>query len=100
MSGIMATSGSAGDPPVRIGVPIADIVAPLFAVMGINAALYNRERSGEGEYVDISMLGSLAALLAIEDWRAMDRLGLQTRTGRTLPRASPMGTYRCRDGYI
>lgn len=100
MSGMMMTSGKAGDPPVRIGVPIADAVAPLFAVMGINAALYNRERSGQGEHVDISMLGSLAALLALEDWRAMDQLGLQTRTGSTLPRGAPMGSYRCRDGYI
>ena len=100
MSGMMMTSGKPGDPPMRIGMPIADTVAPLFAVMGINAALYNRERTGEGEHVDISMLGSLAALLAVEDWRAMQQLGLPTRTGNTLPRASPMGCYRCRDGYI
>ena len=100
MSGIMMASGKAGDPPVRVGIPIADVAAPLFAVMGINAALYERERTGEGDHVDISMLGSLAALLAVEDWRAMDQLGLQTRTGNTLPRASPMGTYRCRDGYV
>ena len=100
MSGIMMASGKAGDPPVRVGIPIADVAAPLFAVMGINAALFERERSGEGDYVDISMLGALAALLAVEDWRAMDQLGLQTRTGNTLPRASPMGTYRCRDGYV
>ena len=96
----MMASGKAGDPPVRVGLPIADVVAPLFAVMGINAALYERERSGEGEYVDISMLGSLATLLAVEDWRAMERLGMQMRTGSTVPRASPMGCYRCRDGYV
>jgi CoA:oxalate CoA-transferase len=100
MGGVMMASGRAGDPPVRVGLPIADVVAPLFAVMGINAALYERERTGEGEHVDISMLGSLATLLAVEDWRAMEQLGLQMRTGSTVPRASPMGCYRCRDGYV
>ncbi|HSV82106.1 MAG TPA: CoA transferase [Ramlibacter sp.] len=100
MGGVMMASGKAGDPPVRVGLPIADVVAPLFAVMGINAALYERERTGEGEHVDISMLGSLATLLAVEDWRAMGQLGLQMRTGSTVPRASPMGCYRCGDGYI
>jgi crotonobetainyl-CoA:carnitine CoA-transferase CaiB-like acyl-CoA transferase len=100
MSGVMMASGKAGEPPVRVGLPIADVVAPLFAVMGINAALYEREKTGEGEYVDISMLGSLATLLAVEDWRAMEQLGLQMRTGNTVPRAAPMGCYRCRDGYV
>lgn len=100
MSGVMMASGKAGEPPVRIGLPIADVVAPLFAVMGINAALYERERTGAGEYVDISMLGSLATLLAVEDWRAMEQLGKEMRTGNTVPRAAPMGCYRCADGHV
>ncbi len=100
MSGVMMASGKAGGPPVRIGFPIADVAAPLFAVMGINAALYERERTGEGEYVDISMLGSLSTLLAVEDWAGMEQIGLTMRTGNTVPRAAPMGCYRCGDGHV
>lgn len=100
MSGLMMTSGEDGDPPVRVGMTIADSVAPLYAVMGINAALYRRERSGAGEYVDISMLGALTAFIAVEDWQAMERLGNKTRTGNSLVRASPFGVFQCSDGYI
>lgn len=100
LSGVMMTSGKAGDPPVRVGIPVADTVAPLFAVMGINAALYRRSQTGLGEHVDVSMLGSLTALLAVEDWQAMDKLGYPSRTGNTLSRLSPFGTYRCNDGYV
>ncbi|MES2999507.1 MAG: CoA transferase [Pseudomonadota bacterium] len=100
MSGLMMASGLEGEPPVRLGMPIADTIAPLFAVMGINAALHRRHSSGEGEHVDVSMLGCLSALLAVEDWRAMEQLGKPTRTGNTLVRASPFGIFRCSDGYI
>ena len=100
MSGMMMTSGTEGDPPVRIGITIADSVAPLFAVMGINAALYRRERNGQGEHVDISMLGTLTALLAVEDWQATEQFGNRTRTGNSVERASPFGVFTCKDGYV
>jgi CoA:oxalate CoA-transferase len=100
MSGIMMASGVEGDPPVRVGMSIADSIAPLFAVMGITAALHGRDRTGEGEYVDISMLGSLTALLAAGDWRAMERIGRQTRTGNFNHKSTPFGVYRCLDGFI
>src|SRR5438093_5442664 len=56
-SGMMLASGEQDDAPVRVGMSIADSVASLYATMGINAALYRRERTGRGEHVDISMLG-------------------------------------------
>ena len=46
------------------------------------------------------MLGSLTSLVATEDWHAMQALGQPTRTGRSLPRISPFGIYRCHDGYV
>ena len=57
LSGLMMTSGAPGDPPVRVGVPIADLLAPVFAVIGILAALRQREIGGAGQQVDVSMLG-------------------------------------------
>ncbi|MDF3836691.1 CoA transferase [Cupriavidus basilensis] len=100
LSGMMLASGEEGQPPVRVGMSVADTVAPLFAVMGINAALFRRGQTGRGEYVDISMLGTLTAFLASEEWQALERLGQPTRTGNFNVRSTPFGVFRCRDGYI
>jgi crotonobetainyl-CoA:carnitine CoA-transferase CaiB-like acyl-CoA transferase len=100
LSGMMMASGKEGEPPVRVGMSIADTVAPLFAVMGINAALYRRERTGRGEYVDVSMLGALTAFVASEEWQALAAIDEPTRTGNFNVRSTPFGVFRCRDGYI
>lgn len=100
MSGITMASGVDGGAPVRVGMPIADTIAPVFAAMGISAALHRRHATGEGEYIDVSMLGSLTSLLAVEDWQAMERLGTPARTGNHLLRATPFGLFHCRDGDI
>jgi crotonobetainyl-CoA:carnitine CoA-transferase CaiB-like acyl-CoA transferase len=68
--------------------------------MGINAALYRRERTKLGEYVDVSMLGALTAFLASEEWQALEAIGEPTRTGNFNVRSTPFGVFRCRDGYI
>jgi crotonobetainyl-CoA:carnitine CoA-transferase CaiB-like acyl-CoA transferase len=100
LSGLMLASGGAEDPPVRVGVPVADVITPLYAVIGILAALARRSRTGAGEHVDVSMLGALTALVATEDWDALSLLGQPLRTGPTLPRLSPFGPYRAQDGWF
>jgi CoA:oxalate CoA-transferase len=100
LSGIMLTGGSPGDPPARVGVPVADALTPLYAVIGILAALQHRHRTGEGTHVDVSMLGSLTALVAAEDWQAWSALGVPLRTGDTLPRLAPFGLFPCADGHV
>lgn len=99
LSGVMFTSGAPGEPPVRVGVPMADVLTPVWAVVGILAALHRRTTHGAGEHVDVSMLGTLTSLVATEDWTAMEQLGLALRTGPTLPRLAPFGIYRCADGW-
>jgi crotonobetainyl-CoA:carnitine CoA-transferase CaiB-like acyl-CoA transferase len=99
LSGLMMTSGNPGDPPIRVGIPIADNVAPLFGVIGILSALRRREQTGTGQFVDVSMLGAMTSLVATEDWEAMEQLDQPVRTGPTLPRLAPFGLFRCRDGY-
>lgn len=99
LSGVMLASGASGDPPVRVGVPMADVLTPVWAVAGILAALHRRAARGVGEHVDVSMLGTLTSLVATEDWTAMERLGQALRTGPTLPRLAPFGIYRCADGW-
>ncbi len=100
LSGLMLTSGAPDDPPVRVGVPTADVLTPVWAVVGILAALHRRDTRGTGEHVDVSMLGTLTSLVATEDWSALQQLGQALRTGPTLPRLAPFGIYRCADGWV
>jgi CoA:oxalate CoA-transferase len=100
LSGAMYTSGDTDHPPVRMGVPIADMLAPVFAVIGILSAIHQRERTGEGQHVDISMLGALTSFVAIENWAAMRAVDMPARTGLTVQRLSPFGVFECADGYI
>ncbi len=100
MSGLMETSGAETDPPVRLGVPIADLVTPLFGVIGILAALQKRQQTGVGQRVDVSMLGVMTSLVACEPFDLLQRLGVPTRTGLTAPRLAPFGLYQASDGYI
>jgi CoA:oxalate CoA-transferase len=100
LSGVMLAGGAPQDPPLRVGFPLADAVVALYAVIGIEAALLRRRETGTGQHVDVSMLGALTSLVAIEDWQAMERLGQPLRTGPTLPRLAPFGLYSCADGYV
>jgi crotonobetainyl-CoA:carnitine CoA-transferase CaiB-like acyl-CoA transferase len=100
LSGLMMTSGAPGDPPVRVGVPVADLLAPVFAVVGILAALHQRERTGLGQQVDVSMLGVLTSLVAAEPFDLLEACGLAQRTGRMVPRLTPFGIYESADGHV
>ena len=100
LSGAMFTSGEPGHPPVRIGIPIADMLAPVFTVIGILAAIEQRHNTGVGQHVDVSMLGALTSFVAIENWSAMAAAGMPARTGLTVQRLSPFGVFTCADGYV
>jgi CoA:oxalate CoA-transferase len=100
LSGVMLISGSAADPPIRFGLPVADLCAPLFGVIGILAALRQLQRTGIGQYVDISMLGVLTMMLATEPYDILERCGIPQRTGDTVPRLAPMGIYPTKSGYV
>ncbi|RYG65418.1 CoA transferase, partial [bacterium] len=100
LSGAMFTSGEPGHPPVRIGIPVADMLAPVFTVIGILAAIEQRHRTGTGQHVDVSMLGALTSFVAIENWSAMAAAGMPSRTGLTVQRLSPFGVFECADGYV
>jgi crotonobetainyl-CoA:carnitine CoA-transferase CaiB-like acyl-CoA transferase len=100
LSGAMYASGAANEPPVRIGIPIADMLAPVFSVIGILAAVEQRHKTGLGQHVDVSMLGALTSFVAIENWSAMMAAGMPVRTGLTVQRLSPFGVFECADGYV
>lgn len=100
LSGVMMTSGAETDPPIRVGVPFADMNAPLFGVIGILAALQHRNTTGIGQYVDISMLGVLTSMVACEPFDILERCGVSQRTGTTVPRLAPFGMFSSKDGFI
>lgn len=100
MSGLMSVTGPEGGEPTRFGVPIADIAAGMFAAYAIVSALFHRERTGEGQYIDTTMLGGQVALLTYQ-------AGIYFATGET-PRSTgnahaivtPYQTFQTRDGYV
>ena len=100
LSGLMMTSGTPADPPIRVGVPFADLLAPVFGVVGILAALHQRETTGTGQQVDISMLGALTSLVAAEPFDLLEACGLPLRTGGSVPRLTPFGIYESADGHV
>ncbi|HYF16374.1 MAG TPA: CoA transferase [Ramlibacter sp.] len=100
LSGIMEVTGPREGPPTRWGLPIADLIAPLFAVNGILAALIHRGRTGEGQQVQVSMLDCLASLVAEEHFDVMEQAGYPLRSGNFHDRLCPFGVYPTRDGHV
>lgn len=100
LSGLMMTSGGPDDPPVRVGVPFGDLSAPLFAVIGTLAALMQARLTGQGQHVDVSLLGAITAIVAAEPFDVMRRAGQPTRTGNTMPRLAPFGIFATQDGHL
>ncbi|MBK8960732.1 MAG: CoA transferase [Proteobacteria bacterium] len=100
LSGLMGVTGFADGPPTRVGLPIADLLASLFAVNGILAALIHRGRTGQGQRVEVSMLDCMASLIAEEHFDAYERAGYAIRTGNYHDRLVPFGVYQASDGYV
>lgn len=100
LSGLMEVTGEADGPPTRCGLPIADLVAPMYAVNGILAALIHRGRTGEGQRVQVSMLDCMTSWLAEEHFDVMAREGYPCRTGNYHDRLAPFGVYPTQDGYV
>ena len=100
LSGTMMTSGGPGDPPIRVGLPVGDLTAPLWGVIGILSALHQAQHTGQGQHIDVSMLGALTTMVAVESFDLLERCGVPQRTGLTVPRLAPFGLYPTKDGYI
>src|SRR5262249_28782778 len=96
--GLMSITGSADGSPFRRGVAIADIVTGMFAAQGVLAALYAREKTGEGQLVDIGMLDSVAALLTYQAGIYFATGTAPTRMGNRHPTIVPYETFAASDG--
>lgn len=99
MSGIMDMNGAADGPPTRVGLFVGDLVTPLYAAYAILGALRERDKTGNGQYLDASMMDTLASLMFMETIEDSVRQGKSLRTGND-GRGDPTGLYRLTDGDI
>lgn len=99
-AGIMSVTGPADGPGYKVGVAIADLAAGLFAAQGTLVALYERDRSGQGQHVDIAMLDSVAALLTYQAGIYFTTGAPPQRLGNAHPTVAPYETFRAADGDI
>jgi len=100
MSGIMSATGHPDMPPAKAGVPIADIGTGMFAAFGIVCAYIARQRTGEGQLVDTSLLDTSIALSLVESATFLAGGELPAPLGSTHRRNAPHGAFRVKDGYI
>jgi crotonobetainyl-CoA:carnitine CoA-transferase CaiB-like acyl-CoA transferase len=100
MSGLMSITGYPDSPPTRVGTSLGDVNASVHAAFAIMAALWQREKSGVGQYIDCSMQEAMVSILegAIVRWTIGKEL--LTPIGSHNPHDAPMGAYKCKDGYI
>ncbi len=99
MSGLMDINGEPDGPPTRVGFYIGDLVTPMFAATAILAALREKEKTGRGVYLDVSMMDTLASLMLMENLEEDVAAGVPLRTGNN-SRSGPTGQYHASDGAI
>jgi crotonobetainyl-CoA:carnitine CoA-transferase CaiB-like acyl-CoA transferase len=100
MAGIMSVTGEPDGQPMKMGVAFSDIFAGLHAVIGIQAALFHRERTGQGQHIDISLLDSQVAVLANQALNYLVGGKVPQRLGNAHPNIVPYQTFETQDGHI
>lgn len=98
--GLMSITGQPGSAPTKAGSPVSDAIAGVFAALGIVSALLHRDRTGEGQSIDVSMADCLFSLIFDEPLDCYPRLGLQPQQGNRIMRFSPFNAYRTLDGWV
>jgi crotonobetainyl-CoA:carnitine CoA-transferase CaiB-like acyl-CoA transferase len=91
-------TGDAGGPPFRLGVAIADLTAGLLAVQGIALALFTRERTGAGQYVDVAMFDAVVSLLSYQASAWLNGEAVPARMGNRHPQIAPYDVFPASDG--
>jgi crotonobetainyl-CoA:carnitine CoA-transferase CaiB-like acyl-CoA transferase len=100
MSGIMSLTGEPDGRPMKAGSPMADTVSAGFAFAGVLGALYHRERTGEGQFVDVSMVDVMFSLMFEDPLDNFAELGVAQRHGNRVARLCPFNTYPTTDGWL
>jgi crotonobetainyl-CoA:carnitine CoA-transferase CaiB-like acyl-CoA transferase len=101
MSGLMALTGMPGQPPTKVGGSVADLAAAFLAFGGVCAALVQRFRTGQGQYLDVNLLASTLALLPDPAAQFFASGGLRPpRAGNRNPNLAPAEAFRTKDGHL
>jgi crotonobetainyl-CoA:carnitine CoA-transferase CaiB-like acyl-CoA transferase len=99
-SGLMDITGFSDGAPTKAGISLADVTAGNLAFEGILLALFHRERTGEGQLVDISLLDGLLSLFTYQSQIALSSSKKPTRKGNIHPTITPYETYKTKNGFI
>jgi crotonobetainyl-CoA:carnitine CoA-transferase CaiB-like acyl-CoA transferase len=100
MSGIMSITGHPGGGPVRVGIAVTDLVAGAFLAQGLLIALLEREVSGQGRWVQTSLIEAGIALLDFQATRWLMQKNVPAQEGNFHPTVTPTGLYATSDGYL
>ena len=100
MSGMMSITGEPGRGPMRAGIALVDTTSGLFAAQGILMALYERERSGLGQWIQTSLLEAALFMLDFQGSRYLMKGEVAGQVGNNHPMSSPIGMYAARDGNV
>ena len=100
MGGFMSLTGTADGEPTRAGVPVSDIFTGVYSVIGILAALAQRERTGKGCYVDTALVDSTVGVLANQGMNYLASGKVPERIGNAHPNIVPYQVFSVADGYI
>ena len=100
MGGIMSVTGEPGGEPMKVGVAIADLMTGMYASSAILAALHHRERTGQGQFIDLALLDTQVAWLANQGLNYLASGVAPGRLGNEHPNIVPYKVLPCADGYF
>jgi crotonobetainyl-CoA:carnitine CoA-transferase CaiB-like acyl-CoA transferase len=100
MGGLMSITGYPDQGPLRVGIPVADLTAGLFAALGILTALLERDKSGKGQAIETSLLQAQIFMLDFQAARYLVEGEVAGQAGNNHPTTIPTSAFKTRDGYI
>jgi CoA:oxalate CoA-transferase len=100
MGGLMSVTGQPNSEPTRVGTSIGDITAGLFTAIGVNAALFDRTKTGKGIHIDVSMLDCQIAILENAIARYLSKGEIPQPMGSRHPSIAPFEAFKTKDSYI
>jgi crotonobetainyl-CoA:carnitine CoA-transferase CaiB-like acyl-CoA transferase len=100
LGGLMSVTGLPGTMPTRVGIPVSDLAAGLYLAIGVLVALHDRARTGQGRWVQTSLLESMVAMLDLQATRWTIDGEVPVQEGNHHPTLVPMGCFASADGYV
>ncbi len=100
MSGLMSVTGEPGRGPMRVGIALCDIITGIHAAMGVLVAIIERQKSGQGQWVQASLLESQMFTMDLQAARYLIDGTVPKQVGNEHPSGAPTSAYKTKDGYV